>query len=87
MDPNDTICHCFNVPLRKLVNFSRRERPPHASQMTQCLEAGTGCGWCIPFLSKIAEHPDAFSTIDLSADEYAARRSTYIKAEQPKNRF
>ncbi len=87
MDPNDTICYCFDVPLRKLTNFARRERPSHASRMTQCLEAGTGCGWCIPFLRKIAEQPDAFSIVDLSADEYADRRSTYIKAEQPKNRF
>jgi bacterioferritin-associated ferredoxin len=86
MQFNDEICYCFHVPMGKLIHFSRRVRPRRASQMTECLGAGTGCGWCIPFLIKIAEDPDAFRVDDLSPEEYAARRDQYRKSG-PKNRF
>ena len=87
MRPDDKICYCYEVSLRKLVNFARRERPAHASQMTECLGAGTGCGWCIPILKKIAEDPDAFPATDLTPAEYAARRQKYLKSPEQKNRF
>lgn len=72
--------------MRKLVNFSRRVRPEQASRMTECLNAGTGCGWCIPFLVKIAKDPEAFALEELSAEDYAERRKGYIKSEE-KNTF
>lgn len=72
--------------MRKLMNFSRRVNPVHPSQMTDCLGAGTGCGWCIPFLIKIAQDPDAFPLDDMTAEEYAAKRKSYIKSE-PRNEF
>ncbi len=83
---DDKICYCYGVSMRKLVNFARRVRPEQASRMTECLNAGTGCGWCIPFLIKIAHHPDAFLIEDLTEDQYADDRSAYIKNE-PKHRF
>ncbi len=86
MKPDDEICYCFGVPMRKLVNFARRVRPGRPSQMTECLGAGTGCGWCIPFLIKIAQEPDALALDDLAPEEYARRRQSYIKTE-PKNTF
>jgi len=86
MQPDDDICYCYHVSMRKLVNFARRERPAQASRMTECLNAGTGCGWCIPFLMKIASDPDAFAVDDLTSEEYAERRKGYIKT-QPKNTF
>jgi len=86
MQPDDKICYCYGVSLRKLANFSRRVKPERPSQMTGCLNAGTGCGWCIPFLVKIAENPDAFSMVELTPEEYAERRTTYIKSA-PKNTF
>src|ERR1043166_3814994 len=52
---DDKICCCYHVSLRKLVNFARRERLQRASQMSQCLGAGTGCGWCIPILKRSEE--------------------------------
>lgn len=87
MQPDDKICYCYGVSLRKLVNFARRERPGHASQMSQCLGAGSGCGWCIPFLRNIASDPDAFALSDLTPEEYAQRRKQYINTGQPKNTF
>jgi NAD(P)H-nitrite reductase large subunit len=89
MNPDDKICYCYSVTLRKLVNFARVEKPRRASQMSECFGAGTGCGWCIPFLKKIFDAAQAGgdAPIDESPDDYAARRSTYIKDAQPKNRF
>ena len=86
MKPDDPICHCYHVSLRKLANFARRERPPRASQMTQCLGAGTGCGWCIPFLIQIAEDPDGFD-LEMTAEGYAEARQSYIASGRSKNEF
>jgi bacterioferritin-associated ferredoxin len=87
MNPDDRICYCYDVSLRKLLNFARRELPQRASRMSECLGAGTGCGWCIPFLIKIAQNPDAFELDDMTPEEYASKRMTYRSTEQPKNRF
>ncbi len=87
MEPDDKICYCYDVSLRKLANFSRRERPKRASRMSECLGAGTGCGWCVPFLAKIAEDPDGFEADGMDPGEYAARRQAYIKSGEPKNKF
>ena len=87
MKPDDNICCCYHVSMRKLVHFARRTRPERASMMSECLGAGTGCGWCIPFLKKIAADPDAFELADMSGDQYTAQRRSYINTEQPKNRF
>ena len=86
MKPDDTICYCYHVPMRKLVNFAKRERPTRPSQMTHCLGAGTGCGWCIPFLIKIATNPDGFTLDELTPEDYAERRINYRKNE-PRNTF
>jgi bacterioferritin-associated ferredoxin len=86
MMPDDKICYCYGVSLRKLVAFARRVRPQRASQMTECLGAGTGCGWCIPFLKKIAADPDRFELEELTPDEYAERRKSYIQTA-PRNEF
>ena len=82
MDPDDQVCLCFHVSLRKIANFLERERPRVPSQISECLGAGTGCQWCVPFLKKLhALHVDG-KPIDLpvSPEEYAARRSRYRKS-------
>ncbi len=86
MNPDDTICYCYHVPLRKLVNFARRAKPTHTSRMTECLGAGTGCGWCIPFLVKIARDPESLGSVDLTPETYAQQRKEYIETE-PRNTF
>lgn len=91
---DDEICCCFHVSLRKLLNYARRERPVRASQMSNCLGAGTGCGWCIPILRKIhsqAIAPDAPESkpgeiLSESAADYAAAREAYLRSDQ-KNTF
>ena len=87
MKPDDPICYCYHVPLRKLLHFARRERPERPSQMSECLGAGTGCGWCIPFLIRIANDPDGFAVEELTPEEYARQREVYIESGAQKNEF
>jgi NAD(P)H-nitrite reductase large subunit len=84
---DDLICYCYRVPLRKLVHFARRERPRLASQMSACLGAGTGCGWCIPFLKRIHADPDRFPVEELTAEAYAEARQRYLDTQAPRNSF
>ncbi len=79
MDPDDHVCLCFRVSLRKVRTFLNREDPPVASRLADCLGAGTGCQWCVPFLRKLHALKQAGETIDLpiSPESYAARRATY----------
>jgi NAD(P)H-nitrite reductase large subunit len=83
MDLNAKICYCFHVTRRKLVNFVRIERPRVASQLSQCGGAGTGCGWCIPFLKQIFDQAVEGRQTELerlTPVEYEQRRAAYIRA-------
>jgi NAD(P)H-nitrite reductase large subunit len=53
LKPDDTVCFCFHVSLRKIETFCAVEKPQAASQISDCLSAGTGCGWCVPMLRHI----------------------------------
>mgnify|MGYP001796929399 CR=1 FL=1 len=82
MDPDDHVCLCFRVSQRKIVNYCKREKPPVASLISECLGAGTGCGWCIPYLKKLhqqaldgVEQPD----LSVSPEVYAEQRANYRK--------
>jgi NAD(P)H-nitrite reductase large subunit len=77
------VCYCFHVSRRKLLNFVRQHRPRVASQLSECGGAGTGCGWCIPFLKQIFQQAVAGGQIELEAltpEEYERRRAEYIRA-------
>jgi bacterioferritin-associated ferredoxin len=77
------VCLCFHVSRRKLLNFLRIERPRVASQLSQCGGAGTGCGWCIPFLRQLHEQFAAGGAVELdllTPEEYAKRRAAYIRS-------
>jgi NAD(P)H-nitrite reductase large subunit len=73
---DDLVCYCFRVSLRKLVNYARRERPARVSRMSECLGAGTGCGWCIPFLERIWTDPDDVA-LTVDPETYAEERRAY----------
>jgi len=53
LQPDDEVCHCFHVSLRKIENFCRKTKPQYASQISECLSAGTGCGGCLPLIKRI----------------------------------
>ena len=83
MDLDAKICYCFHVSRRKLVNFVRQTQPKVPSQLSECGGAGTGCGWCIPFLKQIFEqgmHGGTAELEQLSPEEYARRRAEYIRS-------
>jgi NAD(P)H-nitrite reductase large subunit len=79
MDLDAKVCYCFHVTRRKLVNFVRRAKPKVPSQLSECGGAGTGCGWCIPFLKQIHAHAEA-ELETLTPEDYAKRRAEYIRA-------
>ena len=87
MEKNDSICVCHKVTLGKLVSFIEREKPEVASQLSDCLRSGTGCGWCIPFLKKLhKQHVDGVS-MDITVDHerYLERRTAYkVRKKQQK---
>ena len=89
MTLDDDICYCYHVSLRKLLNFARRTQPAHPAQMSECLGAGTGCGWCVPVLCRIAAAVRAGQTFKLeqSPTEYAAAREAYRSEKRPRHQF
>src|SRR5438309_210609 len=83
MDLDAQVCYCFHVSRRKLVNFVRQRRPRVPSQLSECGGAGTGCGWCIPFLKQLFHQGscgEAGELETLTPEEYARRRAEYIRA-------
>jgi bacterioferritin-associated ferredoxin len=79
MQPDDEVCLCFHVSLRKIRAFLARENPPVASLISECLSAGTGCMWCVPFLKHLhalhqeGKEPD----LRVSPEEYMKTRARY----------
>ncbi len=84
MHPDDEVCLCFHVSLRKISSYLEREDPPVASLISECLGAGTGCQWCVPFLKHLhAEHkagrqPD----LRVSPEQYARERLSFHKTNR-----
>ncbi len=77
------VCLCFHITRRKLLNFLRIEKPCVASLLSQCGGAGTGCGWCIPFLKQMHQQAIKGSVVEveeLTPEEYAKRRAAYIRS-------
>ena len=82
MQPDDEICYCFHVSKRKVLNFIRVHRPRRASQVSECGGAGTGCGWCRPFLEKYfreSVEQGVTTPDDLTPQTYAELRAKYIR--------
>ena len=84
MLPDEELCLCFHVTRRKVESFIRLERPRRVAQLADCYGAGTGCGWCRPFLQRLFEASQASnceSGAELpSAAEYAQGRTGYVRA-------
>lgn len=81
MQLDDDLCLCFHVSLRKVINYLRVERPARASQISECFGAGTGCGWCRPYLQKLFDDAAGGEQDPASlpsTDDYARMRERYI---------
>lgn len=86
MDADDHVCLCYRVSLRKIRAYLAREDPQVASLISECLDAGTGCQWCVPFLKELhrqhmhGEEPD----LKVSPQQYATERLEFHKTgERP----
>jgi bacterioferritin-associated ferredoxin len=86
MHKDENVCVCHKVSLGKLHSFILRVDPKVPSQLSECLDAGTSCGWCIPFLKKIHEqHIDGKDAeVELSAEQYLQQRISYLKEKKAK---
>ncbi|QDT94031.1 (2Fe-2S)-binding protein [Gimesia algae] len=95
MKLDDKVCYCFHISKRKIINHLRIHRPRRASQLSDCGGAGTGCGWCVPYLkryfaeyekSDLSEAGELSSneTEVISAEEYARQRDQYIESGKGK---
>lgn len=87
MNDDDQLCLCFHVSKRKVIQYIRAEKPKIASQLADCYGAGTGCGWCRPFLTRLlldAQQSDAdLSTVELpDSAEYARQRSDFRESKK-----
>ena len=86
VEDDDHVCLCYHVSLRKLRAFLKREKPRVASQLCECLGAGTACHWCVPFLEdlyrqwKSGREPD----LPFSPKDYAEERSVYRESGRRK---
>ena len=83
MELDDELCLCFHVTKRKVVNFIRVEQPRRAAQLSECFGAGTGCGWCRPFLRRLFEAAQGGdggpAAGPVSCDDYAEQRAAYLR--------
>lgn len=81
MQPDDELCLCFHVSWRKVINYVRVEKVTRPSQVSQCFGAGTGCGWCRPFLNRLVqqvnEAPPQPADIQQWLDDRSPRRDRY----------
>ena len=86
MQLDDTICYCFHISKRKVLNFLRIHRPRRASQISECGGAGTGCGWCVAYLKRYFEEARTQQAAeeDLTPELYARQRAAYIRAGKGK---
>ncbi len=85
MEPDDELCLCFHVTRRKVENYLRLERPRRVGQLADCYGAGTGCGWCRPFLERLFEAAQTGAASEAEADlpaagDYAQGRTQYVRA-------
>ena len=83
MLPDDELCLCFHVSKRKVQNFLRVNKPKRASQMSECFGAGTGCGWCRPYLRKLFEAAQGEQANEAElpdSEAYASGRTQYVKS-------
>lgn len=96
MKPDDSLCLCFQVSLRKVQQFLVSQRPARASQLSECYGAGTGCGWCRRYLKQLHQQwqdtqrepaPDGFNSGRPQqpplpdAQTHAAGRAAYRRRE------
>lgn len=80
MKPDDTLCYCFHITQRKIVNYIRIHCPRVPSEISECGGAGTGCGWCVPFLRRLFEAAESRreTVLEIESADYEREREKYL---------
>ncbi|GIX04779.1 MAG: hypothetical protein KatS3mg114_0648 [Planctomycetaceae bacterium] len=89
MELDDTVCYCFHITKRKIFNYLRVHRLRRASQLADCGGAGTGCGWCIPYLKRYFEQyqQGQIAAADpWQAADYERAREEYLQSGKTQRR-
>ena len=79
---DDEICYCFHVSKRKILQYLRVKKPRRVSLVSECGGAGTGCGWCRPFLEKYwrqAVEGGQIEPEEMTPEKYARLRAQYVR--------
>ena len=85
MKLDDELCYCFHISKRKIVNYLRVHAPRRASQLSECGGAGTGCGWCVPYLKRAFDQHTAGQVPEIdeiSVEEYASGRQSHLETRK-----
>lgn len=85
MELDDELCLCFHVTKRKIVNYLRVEQPARVGQLADCFGAGTGCGWCRPYLEQLYQETDQqrdASERMPSGDDYRGMRDQFLTEKE-----
>ncbi len=77
MKDDDELCLCFHVTRRKVIQYIRARKPTLSSQLSDCYGAGTGCGWCRPFLKQLMLEADPEAAELPDPKTYAENRHEY----------
>lgn len=77
MDDDQPVCLCFRVSKRKVIQFIKQTQPQAVSQLAECFGAGTGCGWCRPYLQRLYEANQPESVELPEFEQYSAQRAVY----------
>jgi bacterioferritin-associated ferredoxin len=88
MDKNEYVCVCHRVSLGKLQSYIHRENPKVASQLSKCLDAGTSCGWCIPYLCQLFHKHKSGEAVALEIDatRYLEERKVFNEKKRAKEK-
>ncbi len=86
MKDDEELCLCFHVTRRKVTQFIRVNKPTRASQLSECFGAGTGCGWCRPFLRRLMEERSPES-IELPDSEFYAEQRKHFRQKEGEDFF
>jgi bacterioferritin-associated ferredoxin len=81
MQLDEELCLCFHVTRRKVENYIRIERPQRVAQLSDCYGAGTGCGYCRPYLARLFKQcqGEQIESEELpAAQQYADMRTSYV---------
>lgn len=82
MKLDDELCYCFHVSKRKIVNYLKVHRPRRPSQLSECGGAGTGCGWCVPYLKRCFDQAQEGQVVEndgISVEDYVAGRVQHLE--------